>query len=77
MAAAATAAAVPLDRQTCTYTACYCEENVYNLLERLVKHEGREADHMFALFISNSNETVRTVGLLLHVLGCLTHCKCA
>lgn len=47
-----------LSRQQCVYTACYCEENVYHLLQHLIHSKGRQAVNLFAVFISNSSETV-------------------
>ncbi|KAF6250670.1 hypothetical protein COO60DRAFT_759816 [Scenedesmus sp. NREL 46B-D3] len=47
-----------LSRQQCIYTACYCEENVYHLLQHLIHSKGRQAVNLFAVFISNSSETV-------------------
>jgi hypothetical protein len=63
MAATAAAVVAPagleqINRQQCTYTACYCEENVYHLLQHLVESGSKQADCLFAVFISNSNETV-------------------
>jgi hypothetical protein len=64
MAATAFAAVVApagleqINRQQCTYTACYCEENVYHLLQHLIESGNKQAGCLFAVFISNSNETV-------------------
>jgi hypothetical protein len=65
VAAAPTAAAVStsvgleqLSKQQCIYTACYCEENVYHLLQHLIEAGGRPAESLFAVFISNTHETV-------------------
>lgn len=66
MAAAAeaqTGALAPLYHpDQCTYTACYCEENVYLLLKQLVTQRQQPQHHqhsaLFAVFISNPNETV-------------------
>eukprot|EP00878_Enallax_costatus_P010428 GHUV01010886.1.p1 GENE.GHUV01010886.1~~GHUV01010886.1.p1 ORF type:complete len:269 (+),score=58.42 GHUV01010886.1:105-911(+) len=46
-----------LEREECVYTSCYCEENVYKLLQSLIR-SGVAADCLFAVFISNSNETI-------------------
>jgi hypothetical protein len=54
--AVATAPKPVLHLQDCTYTSCYCEENVYLLLKQLVKQHDRTG--LFAVFISNANETV-------------------
>ncbi|CAG8630576.1 5104_t:CDS:2 [Ambispora leptoticha] len=52
---------------TLTYTACYCEENVYLLCRKLVcdKHPENDKDSLassdfkiYAVFISNKNETI-------------------
>lgn len=47
-----------LHLQDCTYTSCYCEENVYVLLKRLEQQQGHSSSNLFALFISNSQEMV-------------------
>jgi hypothetical protein len=62
-ATASTAVVAPagleqINRQQCTYTACYCEENVYHLLQHLIESGNKQTDCLFAVFISNSNETV-------------------
>lgn len=44
----------------CTYTSCYCEENVYLLLKQLLQQHDRPASQLFAVFISNPHETVST-----------------
>lgn len=43
-----------------TYTAFYCEENVYLLTKQFLENEEiRELWDVFAVFISNSTRTVR------------------
>jgi hypothetical protein len=66
--AAATAEAVTtpvIHLQDCTYTSCYCEENVYLLINKLVQQQQRhqqqqhhDSSQLFAVFISNPSETV-------------------
>jgi len=43
-----------LNPEKCTYTSCYCEENVWHLCKQQV-----ESDSAFVVFISNANMTVR------------------
>lgn len=61
--AVATAPKPVLHLQECTYTSCYCEENVYFLLKQLVEQHGRTG--LFAVFISNADETVSILQLRL------------
>ena len=44
-------------REDQTYTKCYCEENVWKLCDRL-KQNGEHFDRAYAVFISNSEQTV-------------------
>lgn len=46
-----------IQRDTLAYTACYCEENVYQLLASLPESQRRFA---FAVFISNPEKMVRS-----------------
>eukprot|EP00775_Hariotina_reticulata_P000928 gene928-biopygen1934 len=46
-----------MQRQSCTYTANYCEENVYHLLKQLLLN-GKDPGQLLCCFISNRNETV-------------------
>jgi hypothetical protein len=46
-----------LHLQDCTYTSCYCEENVYMLLRRLQEQQ-QPGSTLFTLLISNPQETV-------------------
>ena len=39
------------------YTACYCEENVYKLLERANAQDASPSHRWFAAFISNPSKT--------------------
>jgi len=39
------------------YTSCYCEENVWKLIEHVVD-KNVPSDELFAVFISNENKTV-------------------
>lgn len=49
---------VPLcDKNEVIYTACYCEENIWKLLEYCVKNKENK-DELFAVFISNENKTI-------------------
>lgn len=58
-----------LERDQCIYTSCYCEENVYKLLQSLLS-DGIPAECLFAVFISNSNETVSDLlGMLALMLS--------
>eukprot|EP01084_Bolivina_argentea_P226916 383227_1 len=40
----------------CVYTSCYCEENVWNLCDK-VRKEGRNLNDYFAIFLSNNNKS--------------------
>ncbi len=42
----------------CTYTACYCEENVYKLCNTLVEKQEAKLSDLYAVFISNLNKVV-------------------
>eukprot|EP00455_Lapot_gusevi_P048592 TRINITY_DN6738_c0_g3_i2.p1 TRINITY_DN6738_c0_g3~~TRINITY_DN6738_c0_g3_i2.p1 ORF type:complete len:184 (-),score=14.86 TRINITY_DN6738_c0_g3_i2:13-564(-) len=46
-----------MDRETCTYTKCYCEENVWHLCARF-ESEGFDLSKTFAVFCSNPFKTV-------------------
>lgn len=55
------AVAVPaIRREDCTYTSCYCEENVFKLSQQLVA-AGAEAHQLYAAFVSNAQEQVRSI----------------
>ena len=55
-------------REDCTYTSCYCEENVYMLCKQLVKRGKGEEKGGFAVFVSNDNKKVIRIGrFLFHV----------
>ncbi|MCO5601791.1 hypothetical protein L7F22_055916 [Adiantum nelumboides] len=43
-----------------SYTACYCEENVYMLCEKLAKSDiaAHDASDLFVVFISNANKQI-------------------
>jgi len=67
-AAAVTApASAIIHPSDCTYTSCYCEENVYLLIKTLSQH--RPSSQLFAVFISNTNETVSEHRQ--HMVACL------
>ena len=40
------------------YTACYCEENVYRLIQRLHRLQGTHLSQLYAVFISNAARCV-------------------
>ncbi|XP_066253643.1 protein N-terminal glutamine amidohydrolase [Euwallacea similis] len=42
----------------CSYVSCYCEENVYKLVEEVTKSYPSELNKCFAVFISNQSRTV-------------------
>lgn len=47
-----------------SYTPCYCEENVFLLLKGLAQQQQeQQRSQLFAVFVSNANETV---GLVAH-----------
>ena len=45
-----------LQKESCTYTSCYCEENVYKLTEKIVKESSENSDSYKVLFLSNQTE---------------------
>jgi hypothetical protein len=47
-----------LQRDGCTYTSCYCEENVYHLCASLAA-AGVDVTALFAVFISNTSKEAR------------------
>ena len=53
---------ISLSRSDCTYTSCYCEENIYKLIERLGSGghgTSISLDSLYAVFISNNSKQVR------------------
>jgi len=48
-----------LDKTDCLYASCYCEENVYKLVEKM-RSTGKSEDlrHIWVVFISNSDRCV-------------------
>ena len=46
------------DKSSCCYTSCYCEENVYKLLEGVRETAPGKLGSMSAVFISNSEQCV-------------------
>lgn len=42
----------------CSYVSCYCEENVYKLVEEVTKAHPNELDKCYVIFISNPCKTV-------------------
>ncbi|GMH34480.1 hypothetical protein BSKO_02314 [Bryopsis sp. KO-2023] len=46
-------AANALRREECIYTACYCEENVYKLVELLTARKIASLDELWVVFLSN------------------------
>lgn len=51
------AAVSSLLREACTYTACYCEENVYLLITQL-REAGARLGDLFVVFVSNPSKQV-------------------
>eukprot|EP01024_Parvocaulis_polyphysoides_P048242 TRINITY_DN45849_c0_g1_i2.p1 TRINITY_DN45849_c0_g1~~TRINITY_DN45849_c0_g1_i2.p1 ORF type:complete len:162 (-),score=3.71 TRINITY_DN45849_c0_g1_i2:30-473(-) len=47
-----------LQCEGCTYTKCYCEENVYFLCKKLVQENISQLDNLFVVFISNLNKKI-------------------
>jgi hypothetical protein len=45
-------------RDECTYTSCYCEENVYKLCERLTEKGKVSIDELHVVFLSNPAKKV-------------------
>ncbi|XP_047461888.1 protein N-terminal glutamine amidohydrolase [Mugil cephalus] len=45
-------------REDCVYTSCYCEENVWKLLEFIRTENTAPLEHLAAVFISNQNRMV-------------------
>ncbi|OXB62217.1 hypothetical protein ASZ78_013241 [Callipepla squamata] len=60
-------AAVP-PRAACTYTSCYCEENVWKLCEYIRSQDRYPLEEFYAVFISNDRRMDYHV-ILLHVPG--------
>ena len=51
--------AADITREICTYTKCYCEENVHRLIATLVERGvARDASDLFVVFISNPSKSV-------------------
>ena len=46
------------DKSSCCYTSCYCEENVYKLLEGVRDAAPEKLASMSAVFISNPEKCV-------------------
>ncbi|XP_054462333.1 protein N-terminal glutamine amidohydrolase [Anoplopoma fimbria] len=44
--------------ETCDYTSCYCEENVWKLCEFVRTERTARLEELFVVFISNGNRTV-------------------
>lgn len=42
----------------CTYTSCYCEENVWKLCEHVQRTSPPELVHCYCVFISNENKQI-------------------
>ncbi|XP_031988622.1 protein N-terminal glutamine amidohydrolase isoform X3 [Corvus cornix cornix] len=62
---AAYEAAVP-PRPACTYTSCYCEENVWKLCDYIRSQDRYPLEEFYAVFISNDRRMDYHV-ILLHV----------
>ncbi len=45
-------------RQDCAHTSCYCEENVWKLMEYVQQHDPDRLQDYSAIFISNAAKTV-------------------
>ena len=46
------------DKSSCCYASCYCEENVYKLLEGVRDKDPEKLGSMSAVFISNLEKCV-------------------
>nr|XP_033785764.1 protein N-terminal glutamine amidohydrolase isoform X2 [Geotrypetes seraphini] len=55
-------------RNSCMYTSCYCEENVWKLCEYIKDHEPSALEEFYAVFISNDSKMDYHV-ILLHILS--------
>nr|CAG4652113.1 EOG090X0C0Q [Triops cancriformis] len=44
--------------QNCTYTACFCEENVWQLCHKVDTEEPELGENCFAVFISNATRAI-------------------
>ncbi|KAL1512509.1 hypothetical protein ABEB36_002091 [Hypothenemus hampei] len=42
----------------CSYVSCYCEENVYKLVEEVIQAHPNELNKCYVVFISNQSRTV-------------------
>lgn len=50
---------IKIHREDCTYTGCYCEENVYKLIEQLGRRNPtNDLSNLYAVFISNDKKQV-------------------
>ena len=45
------------EKEQCTYTACYCEENVWKLCEQFKSHR-RDIDTLYVVFISSHERMI-------------------
>lgn len=44
-----------MDKKDFTYTSCYCEENTYLLLEKLIP---KENENYYSIVLTNKNKTI-------------------
>lgn len=57
MTSANTLSQPSIDKCSCSYYKCYCEENCYKLIEKLLTDNTAD-NQVFAVFISNENKAV-------------------
>nr|CAG4641985.1 EOG090X0C0Q [Eurycercus lamellatus] len=47
-----------IQKEDCTYTSCYCEENVWKICDGVRMNQPKFLDQFFAVFISNSHQSI-------------------
>ncbi|XP_071180126.1 protein N-terminal glutamine amidohydrolase-like [Mytilus edulis] len=49
---------LPLSKEECVYTKCYCEENVWKVCEYVKNHHPAVLDNCYCVFISNKDKVI-------------------
>ncbi|CAG2208199.1 NTAQ1 [Mytilus edulis] len=49
---------LPLSKEECVYTKCYCEENVWKVCEYVKNHHPALLDNCYCVFISNKDKVI-------------------
>ena len=47
-----------ISKSDCLYASCYCEENVYKLVEKMREERKSDSEEIWVVFISNSDRCV-------------------